>query len=174
MNITERDIFHYVCCQYELSSWKEKQLNVYKNYLREQFLICSSAQAIINTFAQQSLINEDSYIAAKLRYEREIDWESIDFAEQAELNIIRLAADSPEEASDISVDTFKDDKNKLIYKIITSQKDRKLYVFKSDNSRVENISIKLHPAEKVINIAANDKASIIDKDIKISGVELIG
>jgi hypothetical protein len=173
MNITERDIFNFVCCQNELSSWQVMQLNAYKNYLREQFLICSSAQALINNFNSQKALDEKTFAAAIEQYKMENDMQHEFDIEYSITNIVKLAADGPEEESEVVVDTYKDDANDFIIKIITTKDDRKIYIFKNENSHFETISLKLKPAGKVIEVKGSNKSASVDRSFEINGVEVI-
>ncbi|MBL1214940.1 MAG: hypothetical protein HND52_16390 [Ignavibacteriae bacterium] len=173
MNITERDIFNYVCCQNELGSWKMKQLNIYKHFLNEQILICSSAQAIINNYNNHKALDEKAFTAVIQQYKIENDLQYEFNVEYSITNIVKLAADGPEENTEVVVDTYKDEVNDLIIKIITTKADRKIYIFKNDNSHFETISLKLKPGGKIIKVKGSNKSATIDKSIEINGVELI-
>ena len=72
----------------------------------------------------------------------------------------------------ISVDTFIDKKQEYIVKVISQDDATNIYVFKNDNSPMENFSLELLPSHKVLHYQNNSNPIKIEYQPSIENVEL--
>jgi hypothetical protein len=172
MNISERDIFDYVFSQNELGIDKLDFINNNLVKYAKEIEICKSS---LNAFYDETNIEPPKSIresAVNFTGKKVIFLDKVLPEENNSNGIVRLAADSPKFEKKVSVDTFIDKKQEYVVKVISQEDSTNIYVFKNDNSPIENFSLELLPSHKILRYQNNSNPIQIEYQPSIENVEL--
>jgi hypothetical protein len=174
MKISERDIFNYVFSRNELDEDKLVFINNNLEKYKEEIELFETS---LSAFESEETIELPESLKEQISDDKKLPGRIIKLEKviQGEGNsngIVRLAADSPKFEKKISVDTFIDKKDEYIVKIISQDNAANIYVFKNDNSPLENFSLELLPSGRILQYENNRNPIKVDLLPSIENVEL--
>lgn len=173
MKITEKDIFNFVKYRSELNQAKlkfiEDNLALYEeqiNFIRE----------IEDTKVKDFLEKARFDLQEKLRRQKTSDIFILNkTVENHERNgdVLNLAADSFELKKRNITDTFVDNKNNLVLKIVNSNTGAKLFLFNAENTEIKDFDIVIKkPVEQTYHCSTNKEPLIVEHLDDVESVEV--
>jgi len=173
MKITEKDIYNFVNYKVELAVDKLKFIEQNLSKYQEQIdLIRDIEESKKRSLSENAIVkfNEEVrqqnsaniYILSKVN-------ESYTRTDE----VLNLAADSFELKKHNIADTFIDEKNKLLLKVINSEEESKIFLFNEENEEIKNFDIIIKkPVEQTYHCETNREPLIVERFEDVESVEV--
>lgn len=146
MKISERDLFNFVFFRYLVEDEKVKYLETTDLFKEEIELLSSFKEAEAKELPPDLKIKLSKAIPYyKLSNVVELYPVTVKKFRKRNDGILRFAADSAELQPKTSSQTFSDENNRYLIKLIKSGNDTKIYLFSTKNEVLKNIELTVEP-----------------------------
>lgn len=172
MKITEKDIFNYVFYPGELEKDKLEFIEKFRTDFQEQIEICEASMGASSLGELESRQKLYSILNLK-RDSIVIEFVKTEHRRKTSEENYKLAAASPNPIEQVITDTFINEKEKYLIKVVTSQIENKIYLFNENGTEIHNYQLILSPSGKIISQKSNSIPSVVSPADKIENIKLI-
>lgn len=172
MKITEKDIFNFIFSPGELESDKYSYIEINKNDFAEQIEYCIQ----LKNDADKSQIEppEKLYsLTSLVKKKKVIDFMKIEKKTNRAAENYKLAAASPELEDKVITDTYINQKEKFLIKVVSTNESNKIYLFNETGSEVNNFQFILSPSGRILSQETNNIPAVVNPPDKIENIKLL-
>ncbi len=165
--ITEQDIFNYIFFREKVSDEKINEIVAHKHYAAA----IEFYSALKNETERHLTISEKKNLAAKIPiYKFDGKFELLPFRVNDMENGMRLAASSKNNENNINAVSFFSETKEFLCRIVSTQTQRLLYCFSTDQEELKDFKLTLHPAGIEFQCKSNAEPITVSTDLKIEKI----
>ena len=168
--VTENDIFKYVFYPDDLSDKLRHYIKINKLVYQDQIDLMTTMKDQLNTPLEKSLLDKihkriDEYNRSEIIVLKKV-------VINHQQNHYILAADSVDREEPLLTETFKDDEEQYLAKVITTNGKNKIYILSKDPKIELEFILKLYPTEDEFRGSSNDQPIVVIPKQKIEEIEI--
>ena len=169
--ISEKDLYMFVFYPDRLPGVKIDYINLNITKYEEELKLLNEIKASLDEPHSQNIYSKIDEKIIEYSDPSEIILEKIKVNDDSEYNI--MYADSPSSLSYVKSETFKDEKNKYLGKVLSSNENTRVFIFKKDKKKFLEFRITLYPSKETYYTNSQDMPLVLIPSQTINRIHLL-